>query len=140
MDVYIDGKILESTGREIKLDVTVTDATGRIWFTKEYEAEADLRAYKDTDLEAARSVRQRLQHDRQRHARARRKLTSEQRVQIREVSELRFATDLAPYAFGSYLAQDRKGMYKVVRLPAPGDPMMERMDHVRSATTRWLIR
>jgi hypothetical protein len=28
MDVHVDGRILQSTGREIKLDVTVTDATG----------------------------------------------------------------------------------------------------------------
>ena len=34
MDVYVDGKILESTGREIKLAVTVTDATGRVWFRR----------------------------------------------------------------------------------------------------------
>ena len=131
MDVYVDGRIIESTGREIKLDVTVTDATGRTWFTKVYEAEADLRAYKDTiskPRDPFDNVYNTIAND---MLIARRKLTSEQRVQIREVSNLRFANDLAPYAFGSYLTQDRKGMYKVVRLPAPGDPMMERMDHVR---------
>lgn len=131
MDVYVDGKILESTGREIKLDVTVTDATGRTWFSKVYEADADLRAYKDTiskPRDPFDNVYNTLAND---MLAARRKLSSEQRVQIRDVSELRFANDLAPYAFGSYLSQDRKGVYKVVRLPAPGDPMMERMDRVR---------
>ena len=131
MDVYIDGKIIESTGREIKLDITVTDATGRTWFTKVYEADADLRAYKETiskPRDPFDNVYNTLAND---LLAARRKLTTEQLVQIRDVAELRFANDLAPYAFSSYLSQDRKGVYKVVRLPAPGDPMMERMDRVR---------
>jgi hypothetical protein len=131
MDVYVDGKIVQSTGREIKLEVTVTDATGRTWFRKAYQAGADLRAYKDTiskPRDPFDNVYHTLAND---LLAARRKLSSEQLVQIREVSHLRFANDLAPYAFASYLTQDRKGVYQVVRLPAPGDPMMERMDHVR---------
>ncbi len=131
MDVYVDGKILESTGREIKLDVTVTDATGRVWFSKIYQGEADLRAYKETiskPRDPFDNVYNTLAND---LLAARRKLSVEQRVQIREVSDLRFAQDLAPYAFADYLAKDRKGIYKVVRLPAPEDPMGERMDRVR---------
>lgn len=51
---------------------------------------------------------------------------------VRRVSELKFASDLAPYAFESYLAQDKKkGMYQIVRLPADGDPLATRMDRIR---------
>ena len=32
MDVNIDGRILQSDGRELSLDITVTDAAGRTWF------------------------------------------------------------------------------------------------------------
>jgi hypothetical protein len=131
MDVYVDGKILQSTGREIKLDITVTDATGRVWFNKIYEAQADLRAYKDTiskPKDPFDNVYATLAND---MLAARRKLSVEQRVQIRDVSDLRFAQDLAPYAFADYLIKDRKGVYKIVRLPAPDDPMSERMDRVR---------
>jgi hypothetical protein len=131
MDVYVDGKIIESTGREIKLDVTVTDATGRVWFNKIYEAQADLRAYKDTiskPKDPFDNLYATLAND---MLAARRKLSVEQRVQIREVSDLRFAQDLAPYAFADYLSKDRKGVYKIARLPSPDDPMSERMDRVR---------
>ena len=56
---------------------------------------------------------------------AARKLTSEQRVQIHQVSSLRFAADLAPYAFQTYLARDgRKGTYTIKRLPAADDPVV----------------
>ena len=51
---------------------------------------------------------------------------------VRRVSELRFASDLAPYAFQPYLTEDKKkGMYQVVRLPADDDPLLVRMDRIR---------
>jgi hypothetical protein len=62
---------------------------------------------------------------------ARRRLSPEDLVAIRQVSELRFAAELAPYAYGAYLAQDRKGAYSVVRLPAAQDPLLQRIHGVR---------
>ncbi len=47
MEVFIDGRIVRSDGRELVLDVTVSDAAGRTWFRKTYEGDADTRAYKD---------------------------------------------------------------------------------------------
>src|SRR5690606_38999202 len=51
---------------------------------------------------------------------------------MRRISELRFAADLAPYAFQSYLTTDsKKGTYQVTRLPADNDPLLVRMDRIR---------
>src|SRR5690606_11059032 len=47
LDVHVSGKILESTGAMLRLEVTVTDATNRVWFRKEYEQPADTRSYRD---------------------------------------------------------------------------------------------
>ena len=131
MDVFVDGRILESDGRELTLDVKVTDATGRLWYQKVYEGKADTRAYTDgvsKPVDPFENVYNTLAND---LLAARKKLTREQRVQIRQVSDLRFAADLAPYAFGGYLAQDRKGAYSVQRLPAADDPVVQRMQRVR---------
>lgn len=131
MDVLVDGRIVASDGRELKLDVEVKDATGRLWYRKTYEGQADVRAYSDgvgKPTDPFENLYNTLAND---MLEARRKLSREQRVQIRQVSDLRFAADLAPYAFGSYLAQDRKGMYSVVRLPAGDDPVVQRMQRVR---------
>ena len=49
-DVNVDTRILESDGRQLQLAVTVSDATGRPWFKKNYEALADPRAYKDVGV------------------------------------------------------------------------------------------
>jgi hypothetical protein len=131
MDLFVDAKILESNGLVLKLAVTAVDATGRVWLQKEYAGAADTRAYKDVvakPKDPFENIYNTLAND---LLAARNTLTSAQRMQIREVSDLRFAADLAPYAFSDYLAKDRKGLYTVTRLPAEGDPMMERMDRVR---------
>ena len=131
MEVFVDGRILESNGRELRLQLIVSDATGRAWFNKVYEGEADTRAYKDglsKPRDPFENVYNTFAND---LLTARRALTREQRVDLRRVAELRFAADLAPYAFGSYLAKDRKGLYSAVRLPAEDDPVVQRMDRVR---------
>ena len=131
MEVFVDGRILESNGRELRLQLVVSDATGRAWFNKVYEGEADTRAYKDglsKPRDPFENVYNTFAND---LLTARRALTREQRVDLRRVAELRFAADLAPYAFGSYLAKDRKGLYSAVRLPAEDDPVVQRMDRVR---------
>jgi hypothetical protein len=132
-DVNIDARILESDGRQLQLAVTVSDATGRPWFKKNYEALADPRAYKDAVAVKPRdpfdNVYATIAND---LLAARQALTREQRVQVHQVATLRFASDLAPYAFKPYLAQDAKrGTYAVARLPASDDPVVQRMDRVR---------
>ncbi len=47
-DLTVDGKILESNGAYLKLEVTARDATGKVWIEeKEYEGRADTRVYRD---------------------------------------------------------------------------------------------
>ena len=131
MEVFVDGRILESDGRELRLAVKVTDAAGRTWIDRTYEAQADTRAYKDVvakPRDPFENLYNTLAND---LLAARRALTREQRVELRRVANLRFAADLAPYAFGGYLARDRKGLYSVARLPAEEDPVVQRMQRVR---------
>src|SRR3974390_2000561 len=47
MDVDVDGTIVEPSGYPLSLDITVTDSTGRHWFTKRYTREADTSAYRE---------------------------------------------------------------------------------------------
>jgi hypothetical protein len=131
MEVFVDGRIEQSDGRRLVLDVTVSDAAGRTWFRKKYEGDADTRAYKDVvakPRDPFENVYNTLAND---LLAARRALTREQRVELRRVADMRFASDLAPYAFGSYLARDKRGLYSVTRLPADDDPVVQRMQRVR---------
>ena len=47
-DMTVDGKIIESNGARLKLEITARDATGKLWIDKkEYEGVADTRTYRD---------------------------------------------------------------------------------------------
>ena len=131
-DVNVDGRILESTGRELRLAIRATDATGRVWLQKEYAGDADVRAYKDVAVKPRDpfdNVYATIAND---LLAARQELTRAERVQVHQVAELRFAAELAPYAFQPYLARDdRKETWAIVRLPAEGDPVVERLGRVR---------
>jgi hypothetical protein len=133
IDVVVSGKIIESTGAKLVLDVSVSDATGRVWIAnKRYESAADTGSYKtDASLKARdpfQNVYSQIAND---MVTARDAFGAEARRDIRRVTELRFATDIAPQAMLGYLARDDKGMIKVARLPANDDPYTQRITRIR---------
>jgi hypothetical protein len=131
LDVYVSGKIIESTGQILRAEISVIDATGRQWFKREYNQLADTRSYKDQTgkpRDPFQNMYNTLANDMLVY---RQQLTAADLENVRRVSELRFASDLAPYAFSNYMAQDKKGVKQVVRLPAQDDPMLQRMDRIR---------
>ena len=127
----VDGRIVESTGSELVLDLKATDATGRVLLAKTYSAKADLRAYKDIPSKPRDPYDNLYNSFANDLLAARNALTHEQKAQVHQVNNLRFATDLAPYAFATYLVKDKKGLYQVTRLPAQEDPVVQRMDRIR---------
>jgi hypothetical protein len=131
LDVQVSGKILESTGQILRLEISVADATGRPWFSKEYQQLADTRSYKDNSgrpRDPFQNLYSTLANDMLAY---RQQLAANDLETVRRVSELRFASNLAPYAFENYLATDKKGLYQVTRLPADDDPLLVRMDRIR---------
>jgi hypothetical protein len=135
MDVMVDGRIVESTGYRLALDVTVSDATGRRWFSRHYEQEADTASYRDGPGRARdpyQNIYSQIANDMVAY---RQTLKRDELVAIPRVTQLRFGQDLAPAAFKDYLAKDAakdgKPEYRVVRLPAEGDPIVERVDRIR---------
>lgn len=133
VDVIVDGKILESNGAHLAVEVTVTDSTGRKWIDrKRYESPADLGSYK---TEAALEARDPFQNVYSQIANdmvaARDALLAEDRREIRRVTELRFASDLAPAAMQGYLQSGKDGRLTIARLPASDDPIVERIARIR---------
>jgi hypothetical protein len=133
VDVSVDGRILESTGAKLAVEVTVKDSTGRTWIDKKkYESPADTGSYKtDASLRARdpfQNVYSQIAND---MVAARDKLLAENRRDIRRVTELRFAQDLAPKALDGYVVKDQKGMMTVARLPSKDDPYTTRIDKIR---------
>jgi len=130
-DLYVDGKIVVSNGEELELAITATDASGRQWLSKTYSGEPDTRAYKtgaSTTRDPFQNLYVQIADD---LAAARAKLKPTDFTRIRNVAELRFDSELAPFAYQGYLQKQRDGSYRVLRLPAEDSPLDERLQQVR---------
>ncbi len=133
VDVSVTGRILESTGAKLALEITVKDSTGRVWINKKkYQSPADTGSYKTDASMRARDPFQNIYSEIANDmVAARDALLAENRRDIRRVTELRFAQDLAPKALEGYVVKDAKGMMTVARLPAKDDPYATRIERIR---------
>ncbi len=137
VDVIVTGQLVDSNGGFLSLDVSATDAAGRVWIKdKRYQSLVDLGAYKTTASMKARDPFQNVYSEIANDlVAARDKLTSVERENIRRIASLRFAEDLAPDAMAGMTAKDKNGVMQVVRMPAEGDPTLNRIEKIRERDT-----
>lgn len=127
----LEGTIQRSDGAWLALDISARDSTGRVWIDKRYEGAAapgvtvsgDAFAEDDfgwlfsailRDLDAAQQ-----------------QLTPQQRAEIRNVALLRYGRGLVPASFEGYLRDNPDGTVSIARLPAAGDPILQRIEEIR---------
>ena len=129
-EVMLRGEIIESNGENLAVKVTVNDATGKVWQEKEYRASAISSDYLGTtpgEKDAFQGLYNAISND---MAHFLQELSPDEIKTLRTVSNLRFASDFAPHAFGDYL-QENKGTFTIKRLPADDDTMMVRILQIR---------
>ncbi|MEX2366072.1 MAG: hypothetical protein WD601_05665, partial [Pseudohongiellaceae bacterium] len=131
-DVLVEGTMLQSDGETMRLNVKVSDATGRLWYSKEYEEIVSRYSY-DPRLRRSEDAFQGLYNKIANDMLAWRKrnLSPQELVTIRTVSKIRFAQDFAPEVYAEYLEEDRNGRLTIKRLPAGNDPIMARIQSIR---------
>jgi hypothetical protein len=129
-EVLVRGLIVDSNGEELKLQITAEDASGRIWFKKNYTGDVDPQIYDMLrgDNDSFQMVYRLIAND---LAESRNKLTNEELTAIRRFAKVRFAADMAPDSFSGHLERDKNGKYQLNRLPAENDPAFKRVLLVR---------
>lgn len=130
-ELLVRGEIKHSDGEVLELQITALDASGRRWLQKDYRAQTNHTRYRGLRRgqgEAFQSLYNRIAND---LAQFKRGLKDPELVRIRQISELRFAADIAPDAFGNYVERKADGRWQVRRLPATNDPMIKRIRKVR---------
>jgi hypothetical protein len=133
VDLIVTGRIVESNGKYLKLDVSAADSTGRKWLdAKRYEATADIASYKDTPTGKPRDPFQNLYvHIADDLLAARQKLAVAELENVHRLAALRFAADIAPDPYKAYVGEHKPGEFTAVRLPATDDPLYARIDAIR---------
>ena len=131
IDVTVNGKIVQSDGETLTVQVTVTDSRGQVWFTKEYTEQASHYAYDrkhPTEGDAFQGIYNRIANDMLIY---RQRLSDQYITELRTISEMKFARSFSPGAFDRYLVQDENGIYQLTALPAENDPMLLRVRRIR---------
>ena len=130
-DLMVEGEILYSNGEELRLHITATDSRGNVWLDKEYRNNASRYAYQPTSRkyqDPFQAVYSNISND---LLERQEKLQAKERENIRLVTELLFARSFSADAFDGYLEQNRMDLYRVKRLPAEDDPMLEWVRTIR---------
>lgn len=131
VDLVVWGRIYRSDGLDVELQVAAWDSTGKEWLNREYEMQFPQKAYskyRDFREDPYQSVYNMIAND---LLEIRQKTSLEDLDNIRQVTELRYASDLVPVAFKDYIEKDDDGIFQIRRLPANDDPMVERMRAVQ---------
>ena len=124
----VSGTIVHSDGRHFVVDIKAVDATNRVWLDARFHRQTSAADYIDSTSEPFRplfvSIANRLRD-------AAVGLTRQNIVRLLGVADLRYAQELAPEVFSTYLAEE-DGRLKPNRLPADSDPMMARIARIRN--------
>ena len=131
MDLQISGKIAQSDGETLSLDIHVQDQTGRTWLENNYSQVISRYAYDPSlkENEPFQGIYNQIAND---LLELLQKTPLEKRRAIRSISAMRFAQSFSPEAFDQYLIEDRRGYYRLDRLPADNDPMLNRVQSIQA--------
>ncbi len=131
MDLYVTGVILQSDGETLDIEISVHDTSGKKWLTErhnkvvgKYAYDRRLKTLSDPFQNLFTSVANNMLSIRE-------KMSHEEAVQLRQISELRFAREFSTEAFGDHLSGGKNGQLTINRLPAENDSILERIEMIR---------
>ena len=137
-DIYVKAKIENSNGEDVKLKVTVSDSTGKVWIRgKNYShrvKEITFTNPRNKDSNSALKVDpyepiyQKINQDIVKYID--RRIKSKNADTIQTVTDIRFAQNFAPDAFSDILSE-RRGIYTLNGKPDSTDPMIKRIKNIQ---------
>lgn len=138
MDVLITGRIIESNGERVALQIAVYDASGQVWFDKAYEQVVSQYAYNpevNFPGDPFQGLFNRISNDIFNY---RNDLSESRLREIRKISNIVFAREFVPAAFSPYLQKNEDGVNRLVRIPSGDDPLLQNINRIRSRNDLFL--
>lgn len=131
VDLTVEGTILHSDGEKLELAIVARDSSGRTWLDKSYKEIASVYAYDRRRSQARdpfQGIYNRIAND---LMQVRNQLPAGRAETLRALSELRFARNFSPEAYGEHVRTNHRGELEIIRLPADNDPIMARIRAIR---------
>ncbi len=135
-DLFVTGRILNSRSHKLALQIEATDASGEVWFKRNYSAKLPPDHYEAVSFksESARKepfyalyvdIANDLLHHRLR-------LQDEKVHDLRRLAEMEFARVFSPDIYDRYVQVNGRGIKTLVRFPAREDPIFQRLGDIRA--------
>ncbi|MDG2046807.1 MAG: hypothetical protein P8J79_06275 [Halioglobus sp.] len=129
-ELLVTGTIVYSDGLRLQLRINARDAGGVEWLNRVYSGSARPADYlvsvpQDPYLALYREIADDL-------VAVHRQKSAKQLASIRDIALMRYAIQLAPAVFTTYLTRAADGHYTLARFPAEGDPMLARVIRIRN--------
>lgn len=141
MDLQIYGTVIRSNGLDLQLKIRAIDSTGRLWLEREYADVARVADYPDAapslldrggityNEDPFQDIYNAIAND---LIDIREAMDTNTLRRIAEVTQLRYASDLAPEAFAEFLSTDTQNLLTITRLPAQNDPLLGHVADIRA--------
>ena len=136
-ELQVSARIAESDGDRLTLDVRAVDATGRLWLEERFSGVPDERNDAKSGDDGASGFASLFAAIALELANVRDELSARELREIRGVSLMLYASELAPAAFDGYVGKTADGRWRLLRLPAYDAPMLRRIELIRN--TEFLI-
>ncbi len=140
MDLIVHGRIIESTGARLVIEVRAVDSSGREWLANTYTGRAHANHYPHPRMRPGERPQEELTDPFQAmHSQiandllaARRRSNEQDLRALRRIAHLNHALDLSPDAFAGMLVTDADGYTTVARLPAGNEPLLNQVRTMRA--------
>jgi hypothetical protein len=129
-DLYVLGKILESNGEDVEIQVRVLDVTGDTWFTRSFDHEVDPGFHKNPRNEGLDPYNPVFEEAANRIALELEDYDVADLTNLQRVTELRFGSSFTEEAFAEHLDTNGRTV-ELVSFPSELDPMLERTRAIR---------
>ncbi len=130
-DLLISGSIQQSDGNTLAMDIKAVDSRGHVWLERRYQDSSPVFANqlnRDVLYDPFQHLHRRIAQDLEQ---ALTDMSPTDLDAIRNVAMLRYAANLVPDAFQSFLVRNEAGMLEYQRLPAEDDPLLARIMTIR---------
>ena len=141
VDLLRQGTILRSDGANLILQIRASDSSGREWLNKTYLDSAGILDYPEfVPSLRDRSTTVNLEDPFQDlHAQiandllaVRESMDAQALLALAQLTQIKYAGDLSPEAFGALLQPDAQGLLSLQRLPASDEPLLEHVAQIRA--------
>ncbi len=129
-DLYVVGKINESNGEDVDIDINVYDISGKEWLDKSFDHEVEADFYsnirnkgKDAYAPVFKQAAEKIVEELNDHK-------TEQLSQLQSLTDLRFGANFSEQAFAPYM-QEKGGKITLVGYPDENDSMLARVKAIR---------